>query len=75
MNEDHKNHSQDGVQHVTRHPKGGWQVKGSGNKRATVRTKTQAEAIEIAKRIAENKGTSYRIHKMDGKIRKTTYHH
>ncbi len=68
-----KKNAQEGVQHVTRHPDGGWQVKGSGNKRATIRTKTQAEAIEIAKKIAENKGTSYRIHKKDGKIRKTTY--
>ena len=31
-------------QHVTPHPQGGWQVKGAGNQRATVRTSTQAEA-------------------------------
>ena len=34
-------------QHVTRHPKGGWQVKGAGNSKATARTTTQAEAIYI----------------------------
>lgn len=28
-------------QHVTPHPNGGWQVKGEGNIRATVRTTTQ----------------------------------
>lgn len=28
-------------QHVTPHPKGGWQVKGAGNSRATARTSTQ----------------------------------
>ena len=27
-------------QHVTTHPDGGWQVKGAGNSRATVRTNT-----------------------------------
>ena len=27
-------------QHVTPHPQGGWQVKGAGNQRATVRTET-----------------------------------
>ena len=32
-------------QHVTKHPSGGWQVKGAGNTRATVRTSTQKEAI------------------------------
>lgn len=36
-------------QHVTPHPKGGWQVKGAGNSKATARTTTQAEAIYIAK--------------------------
>ena len=32
-------------QHVTPHPGGGWQVKGEGNNRATVRTSTQAVAF------------------------------
>ena len=41
-------------QHVTPHPQGGWQVKGAGNQRATVRTETQAEARAIAKSIAIN---------------------
>ena len=39
-------------QHVTPHPAGGWQVKGAGNDRATVRTTTQAEAINIARGIS-----------------------
>ena len=41
-------------QHVTPHPDGGWQVKGAGNSRATVRTETQKEAIDIARDIARN---------------------
>jgi len=32
-------------QHVTRHPAGGWQIKGECNSRATVRTTTQRQAI------------------------------
>ena len=43
-------------QHVTPHLKGGWQVKGAGNTKATVRTSTQKEAAEIARRIAINHG-------------------
>ena len=30
-------------QHITPHPKGGWQVKGANNSRATVRKNTKAE--------------------------------
>ena len=56
-------------QHVTRHPKGGWQVKGSGNSKATARTTTQAEAIYIAKNIAVNNKSELVIHGTNGKIR------
>ena len=41
-------------QHVTPHPDGGWQVKGAGNSRATVRTETQKEAIDIARDKSSN---------------------
>lgn len=56
-------------QHVTPHPKGGWQVKGAGNARATVRTKTQSEAYTIAKRIAINNKSEVLIHGQNGRIR------
>ncbi len=56
-------------QHVTRHPSGGWQVKGAGNTRATVRTTTQAEAINIAKGIAKNQHSEVLIHGRNGQIR------
>lgn len=56
-------------QHVTKHPAGGWQVKGAKNKRATTRTKTQAEAIHVARTIARNKQSELIIHGKDGKIR------
>ena len=55
-------------QHVTPH-NGGWQVKGSGNSKATAVTKTQSEAISIAKSIAKNNKSEVVIHGTDGKIR------
>lgn len=61
-------------QHVTPHSKGGWQVIGGGNSRATVRTKTQREAIEKAREIAMNNHVELVIHGGDGKIReKSSY--
>lgn len=56
-------------QHVTPHPDGGWQVKGAGNEKATKRTDTQKEAIDVAKSIAQNRQTEVVIHRPDGRIR------
>ncbi|OUP62157.1 hypothetical protein B5F12_10955 [Pseudoflavonifractor sp. An176] len=56
-------------QHVTPHPDGGWQVKGAGNTKATLRTDTQAEAIAVARAIARNQESELFIHGMNGRIR------
>lgn len=56
-------------QHVTPHPDGGWQVKGAGNERATVRTNTQSNAINIARDIAINQQSEVVIHRPNGQIR------
>ena len=56
-------------QHVTPHPQGGWQVKGAGYNRATVRTETQAEARTIAREIAMNNKSELVVHGADGRIR------
>lgn len=56
-------------QHVTPHPNGGWQVKGAGNSRATVRTATQKEAIQIAREISKNQKSEMIIHRTNGQIR------
>ena len=56
-------------QHVTPHPNGGWQVKGAGNTRATVRTSTQREAAAIARSIVINQGSERIIHRPNGQIR------
>ncbi len=56
-------------QHVTPHPNGGWQVKGANNERATKRTDTQAEAINIAREIARNQESELIIHGRNGQIK------
>lgn len=56
-------------QHVTPHPKGGWQVKGAGNTRATLRTSTQKEAESRARTIAKHQHAEVVIHRTDGRIR------
>lgn len=56
-------------QHVTPHPDGGWQVIGAGNEKATARTSTQQEAIEIAKKIAIKQKSEVVIHRPNGQIR------
>lgn len=56
-------------QHVTPHPNGGWQVKGAGNSRATVRTATQREAIPVAREISKNQKSELIIHRSNGQIR------
>lgn len=61
-------------QHVTPHSSGGWQVKGAGNSRATVRTNTQAEAISIARSISRNQGSELIIHGTNGQIRAKDSH-
>jgi len=59
-----RNFSMGKDQHVTTHPNG-WQVKGEGNTKATVVSKTQAESEKIAK----NQKSEVVIHGIDGKIR------
>ena len=61
-------------QHVVPHTDGGWQVKGEGNSRATVRTETQREAIERARSIAQNQGSELIIHRLNGTIREKDSH-
>ena len=61
-------------QHVTPHPAGGWQVKGEGNSKATVRTSTQQEAIDRARAISRNQGSELVIHRLNGMIRDKDSH-
>ena len=61
-------------QHVTPHPDGGWQVKGEGNDRATIRTPTQGEAVKAGREIARHQGSELVIHGKDGRIREKDSH-
>ncbi len=56
-------------QHITPHPNGGWQVKGAGNSRATIRTSTQKQAIDVGRTIARNQQSELVIHRTNGQIR------
>lgn len=47
----------------------GWAVKGEGNKRFTIITETQKDAITVAKGIAKNNKSELVIHGKDGRIR------
>ena len=55
-------------QHVVPHD-GQWAVRGESNQRVTVITRTQQEAIEIAREIARNQGSELLIHRPNGQIR------
>lgn len=61
-------------QHVTKHPSGGWQVKGANNSKATKVTETKKDAIDYGKGVAKNQHSELIIHGKDGKIQeKNTY--
>lgn len=55
-------------QHVVPHEQG-WAVRGEGNRKVTRATRTQQEAITIARQIAQNQRTEVVIHRRDGTIR------
>ncbi|MBK1831342.1 DUF2188 domain-containing protein [Verrucomicrobiaceae bacterium R5-34] len=55
--------------HVTRRQNGSWAVKGEGNQRASSLHRTQAEAIQVARPLAQQEKAELRIHGKDNKIR------
>jgi hypothetical protein len=55
-------------QHVVPH-EDGWAVRGEGNERVTATYPYQDDAIDRAKEIARNYGSSVIIHRKDGTIR------
>lgn len=63
-----KSKPQTNHQHVVPHEKG-WAVKGEGNEKFTAVYEYQDDAIERAKDIARNYGSSVIIHREDGTIR------
>ena len=61
-------------QYVTPHPKGGWQVRGENNSRATVRTETKKEAMDIGRQIARKQGSELVWSGKDGRIQGKDFH-
>lgn len=61
-------------QHVTYRLDGKWQVKGAGALRATVVTRTKAEAEAIGRRISANQESELVIHGKDGRIQAKDSH-
>ena len=62
-------------QHVVPH-EGGWAVRREGSEKVTQVTRTQKEAIDIARQIAQNQGSEVVIHRRNGRIRdKDSYGH
>ena len=55
-------------QHVVWHEKGR-AVRGAGNEKVTAVFRTQAEAIDAGRRIAENQRSELVVHGRDGRIR------
>ena len=61
--------------HVSKRKSDGrWQVKMAGGSRAIKLFFTQLEAIDFAKKLAENQEAKIVIHKEDGTFRRLTYH-
>ncbi|MCA3270201.1 MAG: DUF2188 domain-containing protein [Thalassospira sp.] len=48
---------------------GAWGVRGEGNSRLTSRHETQADAIAVAREIAQNNQSEMFIHGVNGQIR------
>lgn len=46
-----------------------WKVRTAGAERAAKVTQTQAEAIEVGRRMAATRGTELIVHRQDGTIR------
>ena len=58
---------------VMQHPEG-WQVRRDGDSKPSHVTRTQAEAINIAREISRNQNTELQIHGRDGRIRQSDSH-
>lgn len=56
---------------VARHPTANWQVKSEGAARAHSLHRTQAEAKQVAREIAQQRECELKIQGKDGRIRNT----
>lgn len=62
------------VYHISKRKEDGmWQIKAAGGEKAIKLFRTQKEAIDYCKTLANNQDASIMIHKEDGSFRKLTY--
>lgn len=59
---------------VPNNNQGGWNVKKGGAQRASVHTKTKAEAVKMGRVISQRSGSELVIHGKDGKIQRSDSH-
>ncbi len=60
--------------HLVHNPAGGWDVKRTGARRASVHAETKAEAERLGREISRNQGTEFVIHDLRGIIRNKDSH-
>ena len=60
--------------HVQPHKDGGWEVKKTGNDRASAVAPTKKEAEKAGREISQNQGTELVIHGKDGTIQRKDSH-
>lgn len=60
--------------HVVPSPKGGWNVKQGGGKKASSHHDTKQDAVDKGRQVSRNKGTEFVIHNKDGKIAQKDSH-
>lgn len=60
--------------HVLPNTKGGWDIKRSGAKRASVHADTKAAAVKAGRKISRNQRTELVIHGKDYKIQQSDSH-
>ena len=61
-------------QHVVPSKKGGWDVKGDGNSKATKHFDTKQPAIDYGRQTSRNQKSELVIHNKDGRIAKKDSH-
>ena len=60
--------------HVVPHPKGGWDVKQDGARRASRHFSSKDEAVNWARKSSRDRGSEFLIHGLDGRIQEKDSH-
>ena len=60
--------------HIVLNPKGGWDLKRGGAKRASSHHDTKRSAIDRGREISRNQNTELRIYNKDGKFAQSDSH-